>query len=126
MKIRIIIAATFMLLLPSVANSKDVAMGGQESCGKWVSDHQSNRTRESTSRVSAYGQDAWIAGYLTGVNQTIQQLIPNAPDFINIGADFAGYEAWITRWCKENPLRTINAAASALRNELLERVKPKD
>jgi hypothetical protein len=86
------------------------AIGSGVSCGAWTEARRSN---------NSLAYQAWIAGFLSGVNHITTIDLPTVDIFDNI--DTQGIYAWVDNYCGANPLNTIGEAADALGSELLKR-----
>jgi hypothetical protein len=61
----------------------------------------------------------WVIGYLTGFNA-----YGRGSGNVSLGTDAEGLFAWITNYCQQYPLKTLENAAEALIIELTERRVP--
>jgi hypothetical protein len=106
---RLLIAAV-LALLPFSAHAGKMIIGyGNSSCGAWTQAH--------SSQGSSFGFDTWLMGYLSGVS-----VWTDGADWL-VGTDFIGNVAWVTNYCRANPLDTIGTAAQKLVMSLQERKK---
>ena len=90
---------------PLAAEAADwLLMGhGTASCGTWIAD--------TTDFASKNADRAWVLGFLSGVN------FSDRIGYIGKGTDAKGIFVWIDRYCKNNPMKTISSAATALVDE---------
>lgn len=109
---RLIAASAFSLLTFSSASAFDsegkyAVLGfGTKSCGVWLKERKSELIYTS-----------WITGYLSAVNEYHWS---EGKDLFE-GIDLDGIQAWIDKYCRENPLDKISRAASKLVSEVKDR-----
>lgn len=110
---QLVCAAALLIALyqpPAAAREFTVLGQGNLSCGTWVAEHTKNS-------MSSAAQDSWLVGYVTAVNK---YALTNAPD-VSAGTDLPGMSAWMTNYCRANPLDTVSKATGRLVIELLKR-----
>jgi hypothetical protein len=83
---------------------------GDMSCGDWV-DHHST----SSPDIQAAIQNNWVAGYLSGIAVGLNTDILDSPSGETL-------IAWLTNYCRNNPLDNVSTAASHLAFELKNRI----
>jgi hypothetical protein len=88
---------------------------GVETCGKWLDYRKSPGT--------SIAQEAWVRGFLTGVNATGGANFhgPKAtkPKYaVGQSSDPQGNALWIDNYCASHPLDQLYAAAVMLRGAL--------
>jgi hypothetical protein len=100
------LTAAFVLAGPAHAGNYTVFGAGTESCGTLV----------KADRMQRLLADAWISGFLTGINGVQGS---------NLGkdTDATGRNVWIENWCQANPLETLSSATSELAIELMQQKK---
>jgi hypothetical protein len=112
--LRHVVVATAAHAEPLTPAQEVIAFGiGGRSCGNWT------QWRQSKS-VNADLSAQWVAGFLSGKNQSTSF---NPQDDPLRGADFAGLMAWIDNYCGSHPLESIHAAANMLMDELRARAQ---
>jgi hypothetical protein len=74
---------------------------GATSCGTWTHEHQQRS-------VNATLQDQWVFGYVTAE----ELLSPTKRAKQDV--DNQALLAWVTKWCAQNPLESVAAAAFVL------------
>jgi hypothetical protein len=89
---------------------------GTISCGEW------QQHRVSGYKSNSYQAQAWIDGFLSGLNMTAD----SGPDFLVPKPDPVAYYAWIDNYCREKPLDPLAQAALALKKELAARARRAD
>lgn len=70
--------------------------------------------------VDFYRFQAWLTGFLSGVNVTI-----SGPEILDPQTSMAALGAWMDNYCKSNPLDTTAQAGGALAKELRSRAERK-
>jgi hypothetical protein len=86
---------------------------GQVSCGAWLEGRQIPREQTPPGDHRREGREQWLLGYITASNLHT----PNHADLM-AGTDPPGVYAWVDRWCRAHPLKTIYNAANELIIEL--------
>ena len=93
---------------------------GLSSCGKWTKDRNEGGMRYESNTN-------WFSGYITAFNTwgpygpfSDNQSVSGISD-ITEGIDANGLVAWIDKWCRANPLESMDAAARNLIYELAKR-----
>ena len=79
---------------------------GTVSCGRWTDDRQNDR-------IIAATELSWVLGYVSATNVWAKRDIPS-------GTDVQGMAAWIDNYCAKNPLDSLEVAAEAMINALLD------
>jgi len=97
---------TFSLLFAGIANAKDspfsvYAVTGL-SCGKYIQDIARDPMKEIVYHW-------WVDGFLTGTNMEKGRVT---------SSDSAAHDAWLKKYCQENPLDHFINAANKLNKEL--------
>lgn len=99
----------FCILFTGVANAESSlfsAFGMNNiSCGKYIQDVT---TTPSAAAVYSW----WIAGFVTGTNLEKRRAV---------STDSPAHEAWLKKYCQDNPLNTFMKAAMEL-NEVLDKL----
>ncbi len=97
---------TFLLLvfvaLPTTSRAQATVFGGAD-CGEWF-----NQKKNPTARL-------WLTGYLSGLNAALAK---GGVDPLNKFNSMEQAYLWMNNYCKENPLKGIQAGANALYREL--------
>jgi hypothetical protein len=90
---------------------------GNSSCGTFIQERAKNSARFRA-------EMSWIAGSVTHGNGIFgaQMMREGIKADILEGLDNPALEAWLTRYCQENPLKLLNSAAMALESALLDRL----
>ena len=83
---------------------------GTISCGSLV------EAREQKDRLSILLVSDWVNGYLTALNNTTDGV-----NDLTEGLDLAARDEWLLKYCKDNPLDNLAAAAEKLSHELKSR-----
>ena len=118
-----LVLAMFSCLLGPRAESSEgryIVWGhGNDSCGTFIQENQ-NRTNAFEREIS------WVAGFVTAGNGewilvSRKQGITLDVDFLR-GLDNAALEAWLIQFCKENPLKNLVSAGTALQTALIKKV----
>lgn len=86
-----------------------VTIRGTVSCGDWVTE----RTKHG---VGAFGNEAWLVGYLSGI-----ATVTNT-NFLK-GTDNASLFLWMDTYCRSSPLKDIDDGGSELYIELSKKVR---
>jgi len=97
------IFVALVLVSPTYARATDLYTigNGQDTCGAWLNLRQNGTVHQ--------GQVIWVLGFLTGSNYRTEG--QGAP------ADSAAVEAFIDRYCQNNPSHQLFMAAAALVQE---------
>jgi hypothetical protein len=114
--LRLVLAAGLVALVavPAVAkNGYTVYAYGALSCGDWVADH------EAVASVRVGNEDSWLAGFITAMDG--MNAAEGYVEFANPQVTLGGMTAWLTNYCRSNPLTSVSDAALALCGELMER-----
>lgn len=82
---------------------------GTSSCGEWTHLHSSSSARSAV-------QNSWLLGFLTAASLYRQ----DGPNFSE-NVDSAAVIAWVSNYCRQNPLDDVTKAASTLTHELRRR-----
>lgn len=99
------VALLLGLIFPTVSQAGQVYIGaGSDSCGSWVE-------ARKTSGAAALQYNAWVFGYLSGLNM----LSPG--DFL-VKPDGPAILVWMDNYCRANPLKKIINASDSLAIEL--------
>lgn len=85
---------------------------GTISCGEW------QQVRSSGDKGSVYQAQAWVDGFLSGLNFGEAE-----PDFLAPKPDKIAFYAWIDNYCREKPLDALITATFKLKQELVARAK---
>src|SRR3990167_5530946 len=87
--------------------------GATQSCGTWTAENQRS---SADARLLSW----WVLWYVSGASVTLAAIanIPLAE------TDSAGIEGWITKYCADHPLDSLQVAAANLIVELRTRAKP--
>jgi hypothetical protein len=115
-----LVAAFFVVTLAfDRAEADYVILGaGTHSCGAWTKEHANDSVRANIF-------DNWVAGYITSHNRWALRIekvdAPKKSVDIARNIDFDGIVAWITNWCRDNPLESVADATGALILELRKR-----
>jgi hypothetical protein len=96
----------------SGAAAKAIMGFGLQSCGSWID------WREHGKSLVRTAAEAWVAGYLSGLNFGGD---PGLPDIL-LGADPPALRAWIDKYCREHPLDHLSKATETLSIELMRRI----
>ena len=98
----LVIMTTLLFAAPSRAAEDFRNRGaGATSCGTWTHEHQLRS-------VNATLQDQWVLGYVTA-----EELL--SPTKRHKGdVDNQALLAWVGKWCAQNPLENVAAAAFVL------------
>ena len=96
------------------ANPKGVEFtvygAGTTSCGKWLADRQN---------LSHHVELNWVLGWLTSSSYFIEALRPLNPNGGGLRhTDANAVEAWLDKYCRENPLKNIADGSLNLVDEL--------
>jgi hypothetical protein len=77
--------------------------------------------RGPTRRVgTAYADEAWVAGFLTGASAVTLQRVNISPLNETVAnRDDQGLWAWLDNYCQAHPLESIAEASNKLENELI-------
>ena len=106
LKCRVICIVILSLLFTGIANAKDSPFSGygvtELSCGKYIQDI----TRDPMKEIVYHW---WVAGFLTGTSMEKGRVTYT---------DSASHDAWLKKYCQENPLDHFINAASKLNKEL--------
>ena len=94
------LSALILATTPFEVNA--VTIKGAQSCGVWVQDREAKNI----------AVQAWLIGYLSGVAVATQQ------DFLH-GKDLPSLSLWVDNFCRANPLKDVEDAASVLGKELM-------
>lgn len=99
----LLLAAGWLAIAPASANESYTIHGhGVDSCGAWTEE----RRKDSWTGIV---YSSWLGGYLTAFNRF------RATDgHIAADTDMEGMLAWVDKFCLENPLDQISAAADVL------------
>jgi hypothetical protein len=108
-------------LAPATAWAEYVLFGnGQSSCNEYLAAADAERkVRAEDSSPDLFYTNAyikfvaWADGYLTGINR-LDAAAPRVGEM----TDHATRQAWISTWCRKNPLGPYVGALAALRAEL--------
>jgi hypothetical protein len=82
---------------------------GDQSCGRWIEIHRAKPDIEFIS------QETWLNGYLTAFNAYVRG---SGGDILG-KSDRQGASAWMSQYCQNHPLETIQQAADGLIAALL-------
>jgi hypothetical protein len=85
---------------------------GTAPCGEWTEHHHPQQLAPRTAI-----QNSWLHGFLTAASL----YRAGGPDFAT-PADSFGAIAWVSNYCRQNPLDNLAKAANALANELRRRI----
>ena len=90
------------MIATASASSPIIVIGpGNETCGQWLEARRADNTR-------AVAFSAWLAGYLSAVNQ-----YGGVGDVLN-GKRMEDARLFMDNYCREHPIRTVKHAADAL------------
>lgn len=129
---RLLMLVVAISMTPLTAHAQLVMVGaGAQSCGQWLEGHavpeQSNSTLKNGMMIS------WVQGYLVGTAQTLTlmttantepTLAQNQARFHTMSGwlfdppDSAAVTHWVSKFCRDQPLKPLSDAAFALVNEL--------
>ena len=109
---KILLAAIFGMFM-STANAITIIGNGLQSCGAYISESDKNSILNT-------GNISWITGYLTGLN--IGLSIKNKSDFLE-STDGEAVIGAVTKYCRDNPLATLQEACRDVAVQLLRRIK---
>ena len=106
------VAFSALLLVTVPAGAANLIIGfGTASCGSWT---EGQKQKERL----ADAQQQWLLGYVSAFN------LQSSVDYLK-GTDAPGLLSWISQYCAQNPLDTIQVAADALVIEVRRRaVRP--
>lgn len=100
-------AALMSIAVTSAWAGSPVVLGnGAQSCGTWTRHRQQGNPEWVDNGV-------WVVGYISGYNA-----FGLGSSDVTAGTDTQGVWAWIDNYCANNPLDTIQVAATALILEL--------
>jgi hypothetical protein len=93
-----------LVLLATTANAQNIygGYGMDISCGRYIDDI-------STDQRAKNNYHWWLGGFVTGTN-----LVKSRSTL----TDDKAYEAWIEKYCRDNPLDSFHKAAIELNKEL--------
>ena len=91
----------------STQNKFAVFGEGWVTCGQWIED------RGAPMSLPRGADEAWIRGYLTGMNAGMSIFKPPMAS-VGLNSDPAANNLWIDNWCRTHPLSKINDAAFEL------------
>jgi hypothetical protein len=111
MKILLLVALFFALSTGFSANSSAVTVKGMENCRDWVKSH----AEQPAPSLDMHIDNAWLAGYLSGV------AVARNIDFLH-GVDDNIIGSWINNYCRNHPSDLVGYAADALSVELVKRM----
>jgi hypothetical protein len=104
--LRAILIVISIVLMANQASAKKYYLGaGGVSCGAWL------ETRKNGDDVETFQLQAWVQGFVSGVNATSQNDFLAAPDAEAIFA-------WLDNYCRQHPLEKVIEASHLLILEL--------
>lgn len=111
---KILLGFAIAALMTSGALAREGIMygAGTISCGEW------QQHRSSGYKANSYQAQAWVDGFLSGINTA-----GDGPDFLAPKPDAVAFYAWIDNYCREKPLDALIQAAFALKKELASRAR---
>jgi hypothetical protein len=91
-----------------------IGAGMEPTCGDWARVRLSEQRGSNNVRdlLRLYQMFAWVTGYLSGMNVTLQ-----GPDFLSerTNASTAAIQGWMDNYCRANPLHSMAITAAALK-----------
>ena len=111
----VFLAAVFVAVLlataiTSTAHAAPYTTFGAPDCGQWT-------TSASTTRK------AWLLGFMSGLAARHAALGGSPTDPLNALSSSDQVLVWMTNYCKENPLSSVNEGGTRLFTELISRKK---
>ena len=110
------LAAVFLLCgsAPLGAETKQVFVrgAGQETCAAW----QSARSRWFLNSSPAYLN--WVLGFIAAYNDFVHTQEPQNNSGVDLNLGNEPLAAWLDKFCRTNPSKTIYSASIALIDEL--------
>lgn len=100
--ILVCLAVSGVVAAPVPAVAYSLIGAGTDSCGTWLSDHHHH------GGDAAHQDEQWVVGFLSGIG-----FVGDRGDNPLNGLDAGAVWAWITNYCRANPLVGINDAAAA-------------
>lgn len=100
-------------------------MRGVPNCGDWL------ESRKSDSSLSSFGNNAVLVGMLNGINMTYYFLMNKQQEKQMFGEGKPNNQqlfAWMDKFCRENPLKSVADGAFTLFSEVTNTpsmIKPK-
>ena len=91
-----------------------------QSCATWVAQEGPLDKRSQSDAIRTITQNFWLAGYVSGVGQTLASPLYARRVTALRPTDAEGLSAWVTRYCREHPTETVNSAAAELVRHLME------
>jgi hypothetical protein len=113
------VATAAVLTAHSPVSGQTVMGAGTISCGEWLRLRSfEGRAGNIKELASLYQAQAWVDGFVSGINSSGIDILASRPDS-------AALYAWMDNYCRSNPLNFVGAGAMALANELQSRAKYK-
>lgn len=122
MKRHVGIAALVMMFTSGPVIAEDVHTGaGANSCGKWIA-ASDGKAGDVTKLVMRSMMLSWVQGFLTGAAMSPigEENAARAVALRHI-PDSDAVEAWLDKYCRENPLEAVLKGAIQLQFELQRR-----
>jgi hypothetical protein len=101
---RAILIVISMVLMTNQVSANYIMGQGGVSCGAWL---EARRTRSANS----WTLQAWVLGYVSGVNSV------GGDDFLE-APDAEAIFAWLDNYCRQHPLEKLQKASNMLISEL--------
>ncbi len=111
-KLVLMIAVATLALSEAAAAEKIVYGAGFVTCGEW------QHYRTTGDKPASYQAQAWVDGYLSGLNSA-----GNGADFLAPKPSSITFYIWIDNYCAQNPLNELVQAVMALQFELSSRAQ---
>jgi hypothetical protein len=96
-----LVLSTFLTSHRAFSQTFTVLGFGNESCGTWNIDRQSDE---------AIGDEAWVLGFVSASNAA---LMGSTKKNVTITTDMNGVFGWIDNYCKNNPTNNLTTATEA-------------
>ena len=112
---KLLLATAMLFIFTSELSAYTLLGEGNQSCGQYVLDTEKASAPFDENDVFSFlpsqTNGAWVQGFISGYNMATSKDVGK-------GIDTPAIDLWLLNYCKANPLKYIDEAATALITEL--------